>query len=61
MKTAVCDWLGPSYLIRSTSFHELLGNDAAARRLRLKDLNGVVHALGRMVENEAGIGNVGVE
>ena len=26
-----------------------------------KDLNGVVHALSRVVEDEAGIGNVGVE
>ncbi len=39
----------------------LLGDDAGAGRLHLEDLNGVVHTFGRMIENETGIGNVGVE
>jgi hypothetical protein len=39
----------------------LLGDDAGARRLHLEDLNGVIHALGWVVENETGIGNMSVE
>jgi len=50
-----------TFYVSRFTFHELLGDDAGARRLHLKDLNGVVHALGRVVEDEAGIGNVGVE
>jgi len=41
--------------------HPLVGDDAGARRLHLKDLNGGEHALGRVIEDEAGIGHVGVE
>ncbi len=41
--------------------YALFADDAGAGRLHLKDLNGVVHALGRVVEDEAGIGNMGVE
>ena len=37
------------YVLRCT-FHELLEDDAGARRLHLKDLNGVVHALGRVAQ-----------
>ena len=48
------------YIPRFTC-HELLAHDARAGRLHLKDLNGVVHALGWVVEDEAGIGYVGVE
>ena len=48
------------HLVRLTCC-ELLGDDAGAWGLHLKDLNGVVHALGGMVEDEAGIGNVGIE
>ena len=50
-----------TFYVSRFTFHELLEDDAGARRLHLKDLNGVVHALGRVVEDEAGIGNVGVE
>ena len=50
-----------TFYVSHFTFHELFGDDTGTRRLHLEDLNGVVHALGRVVENEAGIGNVGVE
>ena len=53
--------LQATFYISRFTFHELFADDAGARRLHLKDLNGVVHAFGWVVEDEAGIGNVGVE
>ncbi len=50
-----------AFYVSRFTFHELFADDAGAGRLHLEDLNGVVHALGRVVEDEAGIGNVGVE
>jgi hypothetical protein len=41
--------------------YALFADDAGAGRLHLENLHGVVHALGRVVEDEAGIGDVGIE
>jgi len=62
MEMKASDSLGSGHLLRITPmFHELFEYNTGARRLHLKDLNGVVHALGRVVEDEAGVGNVGVK
>ena len=50
-----------TFYVSRFTFHGLFADNAGARRLHLKNLNGVVHALGWVVEDEAGIGNVGVE
>ena len=53
--------LQATFYVSRFTFHELLEYDAGTRRLHLKNLNGVVHALGWVVEDESGIGYVGVE
>jgi hypothetical protein len=50
-----------AFYVSRFTFHELFGDDAGAWGLHLKDLNGVVHVLGGMVEDEAGIGNVRID
>ena len=50
-----------TFYVSRFTFHGLFADNAGARRLHLKDLNGVVHAFGWVVEDKAGIGYVGVE